>query len=246
MSEILSRVDSESKIATVTFNRPDAANAISTAMWQAIPATLQKCVDEGARLIIFTGQGPSFAAGADFDDLRKIHDQKSAEHFWLSIAAALDAIYSCPLPTVAMVNGHCLGGGCLLANCCDLRFAARSATFAIPVARLGIILDDINIKRLVDLVGAATAKQMLFGGGTISATRAEAVGLVNRVVEDEQLSAFTFKAAATIAANSSQSITAVKDAVERIKNGLSTKVQQAAIEGYLSDDFKARLAQITK
>lgn len=245
MTDIIYSLD-EDGIATFTFNRVEVSNAICKTMWQAIPGLLHEALRAGARLIAFTGQGPSFAAGADFEDLRQISDKTSASDFWLAIAAALDAISSCPLPTIAIINGHCLGGGCLLANSCDLRFAARSATFGIPVARLGIILDDINIKRLTDLVGYAVAKQMLFSGSTISATRAEAVGLINRAVEDEKLSAFAFKAAANLLANSSHSLTAIKAAIKRIEGGRVDLDQQAAIAGYLSDDFRARLAKVNK
>jgi enoyl-CoA hydratase/carnithine racemase len=94
-------------------------------MWESLPRLIKKLEEEdGARLIIFTGSGKYFAAGADFDDLRQIVDYASAARFWQAISAALETIAELELPTIAMVNGPCLGGGCLLANACDLRFAA--------------------------------------------------------------------------------------------------------------------------
>lgn len=248
--DIIVKLDQTSGLATITFNRPDAANALNTAMWESLPRLIKKLKEEdGARLIIFTGIGKYFAAGADFDDLRQIVDYASAARFWQAISAALETIAALELPTIAMVNGPCLGGGCLLANACDLRFAALDgAIFGIPVARLGIVLDDSNIQRLVTLIGQAKAKELLFSAATINSTKAEAIGLINKAVEDNQLAAFTHDFAQTILANSQQTIAATKASLSRLNSythkadlaNLNSHEQERAIVGYLSSDFRSR------
>jgi len=246
LNQLVTSFASQSGVATIIFNRNEVANAINTAMWQAIPALLTNLEEQGARVIIFSGEGKYFAAGADFEDLKTIDNYAGAETFWLAIATALDAIAACALPTIAMVNGHCFGGGCLLANACDFRFAAQRALFSIPVAKLGIILDQVNIERLVNLVGLAEAKQLLFSADTISSAQAQAIGLVNRTVADENLTAETMIFAHSMARNSSLSIKAIKAALTRLEGGRSDgrdllSNQERVIEGYLSADFRQRL-----
>lgn len=239
--EIISELDQASGIATITFNRPDAANAISTAMWESLPRLIHKLIEDGSRLLIFTGSGKYFAAGADFEDLRQIVDYATAARFWQAISTALETIAELEIPTIAMVNGPCLGGGCLLANACDLRFAALdSAIFAIPVARLGIILDDSNVQRLVNLIGQAKAKELLFSAATIGSTRAATIGLINQAVEDARLEAYTLEFARTILANSSLTVAATKASIARLNNHV--REQERAIVGYLSSDFRNRMA----
>ncbi len=233
-------------VATITFNRMEVANAISTPMWLSLPGILNDLISQGAKVVIFTGQGKYFAAGADFSDLKKISNEEDAAKFWLAIAAALHAIATTPVPTIAMVNGHCLGGGCLLANACDLRFAAADgALFGIPVAKLGIILDQENVQRLVNLVGQAHAKQMLFTGATMGSARAEAIGLINQAVADNQLTEFTMSLAAAIAENSPQTIVSVKDSITfTLPTNYDRPAranQKVVIDSYTSADFRRRL-----
>jgi len=236
-----------SAVATITLNRTQVANAISTAMWLAIPEIIGDLVSQGAKVIVFTGRGKYFAAGADFSDLKQISNEDDAAKFWLAIASALHAIATVGVPTIAMVNGHCLGGGCLLANACDLRFAAaEGALFGIPVAKLGILLDQENVQRLVNLVGQAQAKQMLFSGATMGSAHAAAIGLINEAVPDSELTQFTMNLAATIADNSSQTIASVKDSTT-LPTGYEKPAranQKDVIESYTSADFRRRLAQI--
>lgn len=238
---------SETGLATVTINRADAANAIDTAMWESLPRIINKLIDDGARLLIFTGSGKYFSAGADFEDLRQIKDYASAARFWEAIATALETIASLEIPTIAMVNGPCLGGGCLLATACDLRFAARGAIFGIPVARLGIILDDSNIQRLVNLIGQAKTKELIFSAATISSTTAETMGLINHAVEDQELPGFTLKFAQDALANSSLTMAATKASIARLNTDhhkgdaiKKSHEQDRAIVGYLSSDFRQR------
>ena len=249
MQLIQAELDSASGIGTITFNRADAANAINTAMWENLPRLINKILDDGARLLIFTGQGKHFAAGADFEDLRQITDYASAARFWQAIATALETIADLEIPTIAMINGPCLGGGCLLANACDLRFAAlNAASFGIPVARLGIILDDGNIERLVNLIGQAKAKEMLFSAATINSTTANQIGLINRAIEDQELTSFTLDFAKGVLSNSSLTISATKASITRLNSHAHNAdtahpaghEHERAIVGYLSSDFRQR------
>ena len=131
----------ENQVGIITFNRPQVHNALTTAMWLALPTLMDNLKAAGAALIIFRGSGRSFAAGADFSELKAIKDFEDAARIWDSIDGALRAVSSCTLPTVALIQGPCLGGGCLLATACDIRLATPEALFGIPVARLGLKLD---------------------------------------------------------------------------------------------------------
>ncbi len=168
-------------------NRSESQNAMTKAMWDAIVPSLEELKNWGARVIVIKGSGSAFCAGADLNELSQIEGEEAASEQWNSIKYALDELKAFALPTVAMINGACMGGGCLLAMACDLRYAAKPARFSIPIARLGIVLDDSNILRLISLVGPAVASEMLYTGVSISSAEAEMVGLINRALRPGRL-----------------------------------------------------------
>jgi enoyl-CoA hydratase len=239
--EILTQV--EQQIGWLSLNRPAMRNAISKSMWDSIPAAITAMRAEGARVVIFQGEGGAFAAGADLTELQGLRTDSEARDHWLSIRTALNAVAACELPTIAMIQGACMGGGCLLAAACDLRLCEPSASFSVPVAQLGIILDDDNISRLLSLVGRGGAAEMLLTAGVIDASRAEQLGLVNRVVPPQDLKAETVRTALRILANADGALRHTKRAIMNLSNGLAGgQSQSAMIASYLSDEFRKRVS----
>ena len=187
--QLLHRV--EDSVATVTVRHPARRNAMTAAMWRALPKLLDTlAADPAVRALVLTGEGATFCAGADISTLRE-----SAEEAQLLAVRAEEALAAFPKPTLAAVRGHCVGGGVQLAAACDLRFAAESALFGVTPARLGVVYPASATRRLVALTGPATAKYLLFSGELIDAGRALRTGLVDEVLPedglDERVAGFT-------------------------------------------------------
>jgi enoyl-CoA hydratase/carnithine racemase len=166
--------------ATVTISNPALRNALTPAMWQSLPGLLDGlAADPAVRVVVLTGAGGSFSAGADISGFTGPGGPRAAQE---AAVAAEDALAAFPKPTLAAVRGWCVGGGCQLAVACDLRFAAQDARFAITPAKLGIVYPASSTRRLVELTGPATAKHLLFSAETIDAQRALRTGLVDEVL----------------------------------------------------------------
>ncbi|GAA0448202.1 enoyl-CoA hydratase-related protein [Streptomyces sp. NPDC046215] len=169
--------------ATVRIAYPAKRNAMTTDMWRALPELLARCAaDPAVRVLVLTGEGDTFCAGADISSLT----EGSLASQDLSVAAE-EALAAFPKPTIAAVRGYCVGGGCQLAAACDVRFAAEGSSFGVTPARLGIVYGASSTRRLVDLVGPATAKYLLFSAELIDAERALRTGLVDEVWPAEEL-----------------------------------------------------------
>lgn len=233
-------------IGWITINRPGFRNAVSIDMWDAIPQKLSDLHDAGAKVIVFSGAGSNFASGADLEELEKIDNYAHAQTFWHAISESLEYVYSFEIPTIAMVDGACLGGGLLLSIACDLRYASNLATFGIPISRLGIVLDDDNIARLTYLVGPSFAKEMLFTGDAISAQEALSIGLVNKVEDVTSLRNTVEKTAKRIVENGYASIIESKRSVRRAtsegaRSGLLPQHETVVVSSYLTSDFRNRI-----
>ncbi|MEV3932547.1 MULTISPECIES: enoyl-CoA hydratase/isomerase family protein [unclassified Streptomyces] len=165
-------------IATVVISNPAKRNAMTAGMWQALPRLLEElAADPGVRGLVLTGAGETFCAGADIGSLRDPAGRPQA----LAVEAE-EALAAFPRPTLAAVRGYCVGGGSQLAAACDLRFAEEGASFGITPAKLGIVYPSSSTRRLVALVGPATAKYLLFSGELIGTERALRTGLVDEVL----------------------------------------------------------------
>lgn len=234
----------------LAINRPESQNAMTKAMWDGLAPALYELQNWGAQVVVITGTGNTFCAGADLNELSQINDDESANAQWFSIKYALDELKAFSLPTVAMVNGSAIGGGCLLAMACDLRYAVKTARFSIPVARLGIVLDDANVLRLMSLVGPAVASEMLYTGVSISSNEAEMVGLINRALDPEDLPLYVNEICNAIFENGRASMFETKCSIARILSHAhpegalaSFDDQQRVIESYLSEDFQDRISK---
>ncbi|MCV2459110.1 enoyl-CoA hydratase/isomerase family protein [Streptomyces sp. ICN988] len=170
-------------VATVVVHHPAKRNAMTAAMWRALPRLLDDlATDPGVRALVLTGEGATFCAGADISTLRE-----SAQEAQELAVRAEEALAAFPKPTLAAVRGHCVGGGAQLAAACDLRFAEETALFGVTPAKLGVVYPASATRRLVALTGPATAKYLLFSGELIDAARALRTGLVDEVLPEGEL-----------------------------------------------------------
>jgi enoyl-CoA hydratase/carnithine racemase len=178
------RVERDGAVAVLTIDRPEKRNAMTAGMWAALPELLAElAADDTVRALVVTGAGPSFCAGADIADLLSGPDpddpMADVRRDNLAAQAALRAF---PHPTVAAIRGHCIGGGVELAASCDLRFTDPTGVFGVTPAKVGVVYAPASTKALLDLVGPATTKYLLFSGELIDAETALRVGLVDRLV----------------------------------------------------------------
>ncbi|XVV38254.1 enoyl-CoA hydratase/isomerase family protein [Streptomyces sp. CA-100214] len=170
-------------VATVVVHHPAKRNAMTAAMWRALPPLLDDlAADPAVRVLVLTGEGGTFCAGADISTLRE-----SPERAQRLAVLAEEALAAFPKPTLAAVRGHCVGGGAQLAAACDLRFAEESALFGVTPAKLGVVYPASATRRLIALTGPAAAKYLLFSGELIDAARALRIGLVDEVLPEGEL-----------------------------------------------------------
>lgn len=233
----------EDRVGRIIFNRPAVHNALSTKMWQEIPVVVAELIAKGARVLTFSGAGDSFAAGADLSELREIKNREDAALIWDSINQALEAIALAAVPTIALVNGPCLGGGCLIATACDWRLAAEEAIFAVPVAKLSIKLSHTCVQRLNNLIGSGQTRRLLFQAVTINSEEARRIGLVEEVFPADKLAAACDAEISMILANSAESISFLKQVSGDIA---LPEERETIIESYLSEEFRSRLAKALK
>lgn len=174
-------------IATVTLSNPDKLNALSVAMWEALTqAFTMLSQDETLRCVIVRGAGHNFAAGADIEEFPSVRSTmaQGMRYHTETIALALQAISQCLHPTIAAIEGVCVGGGLEIACACDLRIASSNSRFGIPINRLGFPLAPGELQHLLHLVGKAAALEILLEGRVFDAAEAKDKGLINRIAED--------------------------------------------------------------
>ena len=178
-------LERQGPIARIVLNRPAKRNAMTAAMWRAIPALCAEiAADPEALVVVLTGAGgKAFSAGADIAEFPEVYETpESTRAYNEAVEAAQEAIVALDRPTIAAISGACVGGGCGLALASDFRFATEDARFAIPPATLGLAYSFNATRRLVGKVGPSRAKDMLFSGRLIAADEALRIGLVDRVV----------------------------------------------------------------
>lgn len=200
-------------VGWLIFNNPAKLNAVSFEMWQATHEILDDFAhDPAVRVVVVRGAGgKAFVSGADiskFEDERA--EAEAVERYNANSEKAYVALLGHAKPTIAMIEGYCIGGGAGLAVCCDLRIAAEDARFAIPAAKLGLGYGLSRLRRLIDLVGPSFTKEIFFTARQFSAAEALTMGLVNRVVPVAELEAYVTGYARRIAENAPLTVNAVK------------------------------------
>jgi enoyl-CoA hydratase/carnithine racemase len=207
-------VASSDHICTVTLNRPQKRNALNAAMVKQLRETFERvAADPAVRVVILRANGPAFCAGLD---LREMAAQREAGEADLGgLEKVLEDLEACPQPTIAAVQGDAVAGGCELALHCDLRVAADTARFSMPLARIGLAVPVTLTWKLVDTIGAAKTNELLFTGEAVAAETACTLGLVNRVVPADELDSAVESLTRQIVHNAPLSVRAMKAFVQR-------------------------------
>ena len=211
-SDTLTLTVDDDGVAQLTLNRPAALNALNTTMMTEFAAALHHVTDTGARVLVLTGAGRAFAAGADIAEMRDrtFGDMTDTNHL-----AAWEQLADLRIPTIGAVNGFALGGGCEIAMMCDILIAGEGASFGQPEIGLGIIPGIGGTQRLTRLVGKAQAMDLILTGRRVDAAEALRIGLVSRVVADDEVLDQALVVARQIAAFSGRAVRAAKECVLR-------------------------------
>lgn len=233
-------------IGVITFNRPEARNALTFAMYESLADICQTAADKGdAKALVLRGAGDkAFAAGTDIAQFRSFKTAEDALGYERRIDKVLGAVERCPLPTVAALAGACTGGGAGIAAACDIRIAARDLKFGFPIARtLGNCLSARNLARLSALMGAGRTREMIFTSRLVAAEEALAVGLVTELLADKAaVEARALELAALLAGQAPLTLRATKEALRRL-NAAAAEVddKDLIVLCYTSEDFREGL-----
>lgn len=212
------------RIVVITISRPQALNALCTDSLNELNAVIDKLqAEEALRVVIITGEGRAFIAGADISEMIAMTDQEAKDYAALGANLFLK-IEMLNKITIAAINGFALGGGCELALACDIRIASDNAKFGQPEVRLGITPGFSGIRRMIEIVGEAKAKEFIFSGRLIEAQEAERNGLVNIVVRPEDLMKKSISMAEEIASKSFNAVVACKKVMNAMKDNLNHKI----------------------
>lgn len=209
-------IECDPPLGWLVFNRPEKLNALDMAMWAAIPEKLGELeADPEIRVILIRGADErAFAAGADISEFEKTrNDPETAADYAATNDHAFRALRDCSKPTVAVIHGYCIGGGCAIALNIDIRIASSKARFAITPARLGLGYAFKNIERAVEELGPAGARYLLLTASQLTAEKALELGIVQEVHEPDRLIEAAEKLARTIAANAPKTLKAIKASV---------------------------------
>jgi enoyl-CoA hydratase len=228
-------------IGWMTFNKPARRNAVSLDMWEAIPVILNRFEqDPAVRVVVLKGAGEqAFVSGADISQFEKARSsQQSNAHYEEVSGTASRRLIACTKPTIAMIRGFCIGGGLAIAVGCDIRIANEGARFGIPAARLGLGYGAAGVKKLMELVGPSFTKEIFFTARHFSAAEASEMGLVNRVLPDDSLEAYTRQYCSTIADNAPMTMHALKRTVGELVRG--EKADLAACENLVKACFDSQ------
>jgi enoyl-CoA hydratase/carnithine racemase len=211
----------EGRVGTMTFNNPERHNAVSLEMWAAATRILEDFArDDDVRVVVVTGAGgKAFVSGADISKFESERASQEAVARYNAIAGGFYTTLSeFPKPTLAQIQGYCIGGGLNLAIACDLRFCTEGSRFALPAATLGLGYGYVGLKRFIDTIGPAHTKDIFFSARRLGAAEALSMGMVNKVLPEAELAGFVADYANTIALNAPLTVAAIKRAaIEALK-----------------------------
>jgi enoyl-CoA hydratase/carnithine racemase len=230
-------------VARLTISNPDRRGALDQAILDGFARTMPQL---DSRCVIVTGEARIFSAGYDIGELPDSVFADEAEKLVANpFAAAIDALEAYPFPTLAVLNGHAIGGGLELALACDLRIAATKIKLGMPPAKLGLVYSHTGIRKFIDAIGAPRTRQLFLVGSNIDAATACAWGLVNRLAEPEQLADTALQLAVEIAGNAplaqvgnKRVIAAVLEARAKLDPGLENSLIELRRDCFASEDFK--------
>jgi enoyl-CoA hydratase len=209
-------------IGWMTFNKPERRNAVSLDMWEAMPEIIHRFEsDPSVRVIVLKGAGDkAFVSGADISQFEKARSSEAGNaHYDHVSERASKALAECGKPTIAMIRGYCIGGGLAIAIGCDIRIATEDSKFGIPASRLGVGYGAAGVKKLMGLVGPSFTKEIFFTARHFTAAEAQTLGLINRMVRDDELEDYTRNYCATIADNAPKTMNTLKRTVAEVLRG---------------------------
>lgn len=236
--------ETDGPVATLTFNRPEARNAMTWEMYEALVTACERIdADSDLRVLVLRGAGgKAFVAGTDISQFQSFRDREDGIKYEERLDRVLDRLERVTKPTLAQVQGVAVGGGCAIALTCDLRVATPESTFGIPIARtLGNCLSAASYGRLLDLMGPSRVKDLMFTGRLMDGTEAHAAGLVARLVSGDTIDGVTRDLALEIAGNAPLTLRATKELIRRLaaRRRLAPGDDADVVElCYTSDDFR--------
>jgi len=240
--QVIARI--EGPIGWLIFNQPERNNALSLEMWQAMHMILDHYADNpDVRVIIVCGAGDkAFTSGADISEFDKVRSTPEQVAYYNNTGeSASKKLYTINKPTIAMIRGFCMGGGVGVALACDLRISAASARFGIQAAKLGLGYSWPGVKMIIDFAGPAFAREILFTGRQFTAAEAQSMGLVNRVVEDNELEDFVRSYCLLIGGNAPLTIQAAKSIIIELmkpaENIDVARLKELDARCYASEDY---------
>ena len=236
-------VRKEGPVGWLIFNNPERRNAISVDMWEAIPSVLSQYEsDPQVRVIVLAGAGDkAFVSGADISQFEKERSSADAVQRYEELAEGAAArLQGCDKPLIAMIRGYCLGGGMNIAVLCDLRIAADDARFGIPAAKMGLGYRASSMKNLVEVAGAANAREIMLTARQFTAAEAKDMGLVNKVVAVADLEKTVAEYTQTISANAPLTMRTAKRIIREIGrvDYDAAQCRAWAKECFESEDYK--------
>jgi enoyl-CoA hydratase/carnithine racemase len=235
-------VERSGGIATVTLHRPERLNALNRAMWTRLASLFHELDrDDQVRCIVVRGAGQAFAAGADIAEFaHERHTIEQAREYGAVEHRAVMAVADCRHPTVALIRGPCVGGGLEIAVACDIRIAAESSRFGVPINRLGLTMQYPELDFFIRAIGRAAALEMLLEGAVVDAERALALGLVNRVVPDDRVEREAYASAERIAQGAPLVNRWHKRFVRRLDRGgpLTPEELDEAFDAFATEDYR--------
>jgi enoyl-CoA hydratase/carnithine racemase len=239
-------VTREGPVLTVTFNRPEARNAITWSMYDGLLAACER-VDQDAelRVMVLMGAGDkAFVAGTDISQFQGFATPEQALEYERRLDRVMDRLEAVAKPVVAAIQGYAVGAGAAIALCCDLRYCTPDAQIGVPIARtLGNCLSLANTARLVDAVGPARAKELIFLARLVRAEEAHAAGLINEIVPQGRLLPRVREVALELSANAPITLRVTKEAIRRLSvERRRAQADDLVVQAYMSEDFKEGVA----
>ena len=233
----------DGRVGTIVINRPDKRNAFTRSMWVRLGELIARLeADAVVKVIVLrSSDSRAFSSGADITEFREVRsDERTARAYDEVVRETESRLAGCAKPTIAMISGFCVGGGCELAVACDFRFAAAESTFGITPANLGLVYSLAATKRLVDLVGQADAKFMLMSAQLFDGERALRMGLVTALCSTSELERSTYEFARLVASKAQLTVQGAKRMIGLILEGTVTENDESIAlqrEAYASDDY---------
>ena len=236
-------IDRSKRVPVLKLNRPSKRNALNIEMWKSFITLLDDAYnDPSINVLVIKGEGDHFCAGADIEEMKNIFSDRKISSELASVTyEAQKKLHEFKKPTIAMISGSCVGGGCGIALCCDFRFADETIKIGITPGKIGLVYSLSDTKRLVDAVGFAKSKDILFTGRLIGHKESKEMGLVDNIFKRDKLEDYVFNYVDMISQTSKHSLISNKEILGMIKKGMNDdneKTRKMFINAFYGDDFR--------